>query len=564
MAVKIFTKLAFEVLDNLVLFSKVSLQTLVLKTGESRAAILSAIEFLAMSGLAGEKYGSVYFPTGKGVALLSPKVKNPALLSLFQKNGWPHPLTLNKVLAINESFQDAAIRLAGSKVKKPYVSSPVKSSGPKNELHSKVSKHVALAPKKTEVKKKDIFSENVKKEKPPLPFKKTPLKSSTEPQEELNEKKPTTPLLNKEKAPLDFELKGAGILHLTPIQCHIVSILLRERVLSGDGLCLELEKAGYTVSDKSYLLLRPLVARGFIGFNGEGKGYEVNEKGRTEILEAKGIAMDILDKLELPYFGLRAIELIRDQGGKNGLAKGRFDKSIARAVKEKGEGATVQLANDEVQELVKTGLINCPDNGMVMLSSTCRSLIGIRPYTKLDIKRLRESGKDSFADLLIQYGEEKLPTKRKSKTVKASSTAKNDNVEDTASSDNSLNVAAENPGENDDDVIIDDFLDDKLLDDGIDDFIDGVFEEESGATSEISDALSAIDSFKDKINKPELPGVENSSSKAELLDAIIDLFSGDDKTLPVFSVLTEIKRDLFANAIENKSKNHFLQFKNKK
>jgi hypothetical protein len=440
----------------------------------------------------------------------------------------------------------------------------VKDSIPKADLQPNFSKHVALAPKTSTSSKKDAGADDVKKEKPPLPFKKTELKSSANSKKELVEKSTHETFSNKEKEPLDFELKGASTLRLTPIQCHIVSILLRERVLSGDGLCLELERAGYTVSDKAHLLLRPLVARGFIGFNCKGKGYEINDKGRTEILEAKGIAMDILSKLDLPFFGLRAIEIIRDQGGKNGLAKGRFDKSISRAVKERGEGATEQLANDEVQQLVKIGLINCPDNGMVMLSSTCRSLIGVRPYTKLDIKRLRQSGKDSFADLLIQYGEEKLPTKRKSKTVKASSTAKNDNVEDTASSDNSLNLAAEHPGENDDDVIIYDFLDDELLDDGIDDFLDGLFEEDSGAASEISDALSAIDSLKDKINKPELPGVENSSSKAELLDAIIDLFSGDDKTLPVFSVLTEIKRDLFANAIENKSKNPFLQFKNKK
>lgn len=82
MAVKIFTKIAFEILENLTLFGKVSLQDLVIRTGESRATISNAVEFLAMSGLAGEKYGSVYFPTEKGIALLSPKEK-PGVFSVI-------------------------------------------------------------------------------------------------------------------------------------------------------------------------------------------------------------------------------------------------------------------------------------------------------------------------------------------------------------------------------------------------------------------------------------------------------------------------------------------------
>lgn len=495
MAVKIFTRIAFEVLDNLTSSGMTSLQKLVVKTGESRAAIKNAVEFLSMSGLAGAKYGSIYFPTEKGVALLSEKEPSPVHLKIFNQNGWPHPLTLNKVISIVESCKERTLHLSKSKVDAVAPVSSLKKGA--NYAASKV--------KKTE----EVLSSKV-------------VKHST--------------LQKSRKDPFGFELKGAKTLHLTPIQCDLVSILLREGVLSGDGVCRELENAGYSVSNKAHLLLKPLIVRGFVGFNTERKGYELNQKGRTEILEAKGIAMDILSKLDLSYFGLRAIEIIRDQGGKNGVAVRRFESALMRSAKERELDFSVEAIEKEISSIESLGLISRPSNGMVLLTSVCRSLIGLRPYTSLDLKRLRERGLDSFVELLIKYGEEKTsqkPSPKKIKPAKVEVAHVGVDMDVDSADNNEPNVGGDAP-------------DSKALSNDEIDYVNELLSEGDS----VDDALSAIKSLKVKLNKPALPGVKNSSDKVKLIGALIDLVSEDSDSAPIISGLNEIKDDLVSNSID--------------
>ncbi len=498
MAVKIFTRIAFEVLDNLTSLGMTSLQKLVVKTGESRASIKNAIEFLSMSGLVGVKYGSIYFPTEKGEALLSKKEPSPAHLKFFIQNGWPHPLTLSKVISIADSCQKRAFNLSRSKVD---AVTPVSSL--KKNTNDKASK----------VKKAEgVLSRNVTNNSPSL----------------------ASPKLKKE--PFEFKLKGAKTLHLTSIQCDLASILLREGALSGDGVCRELERAGYSVSEKAYLLLRPLIVRGFVGFNTKRKGYELNEKGRAEILEAKGIAMDILSKLDLSYLGLRAIEIIRDQGGKNGVAVGRFESALMRSAKERELDFSVDAIEKEVSSIESRGLISRPSNGMVSLTSVCRSLIGLRPYTSLDLKRLRERGLDLFVDLLIQYGEEKVYKKPKPKKIKpAKVEVAPASVEPkiTSDDDNETKVGGDAP-------------DSKALSNDELDYVNELLCEGDS----VDDALSAIEALKVKLNKPVLPGVKNSTDKVKLIGALVDLLSNDANAAPIISGLNEIKDDLVSNSID--------------
>ncbi len=498
MAVKIFTRIAFEVLDNLTSLGTTSLQNLVVKTGESRAAIKNAVEFLSMSGLAGTKYGSIYFPTEKGIALLSAKVPSPAHLKVFNQNGWPHPLTLNKVTSIANSCQKRAFQLSSSKVGSTHPVAPVK----------KLPDHKVI-----EVK--DLL--------PPRGVKKS--FSST------------SPKLKKE--PFEFDLKGAKTLHLTSIQRDLVRILLREGALSGDGVCRELELAGYSVSNKAHLLLRPLIVRRFVGFNTNRKGYELNQKGRAEILEAKGIAMDVLNKLDLSYLGLRAIEIIRDQGGKNGMAIRRFENALVRSAKERELDFSIETIEEELSSIENRGLISRPSNGMAMLTPACRSLLGLRPYSGTDLKRLRDRGLDPLVELLIQYGEEKEYQKPKAKKIKP---AKVEVSRDSATTETTgVDLDGDKPGG--------DAPNSSALSS---DEIDYVFEQlsEDDDTDSVGDALSAIKVLKVKLNKSELPGVKNSADKIKLIGALVDLLSDDADAAPIISGLNDIKDDLMSNSVD--------------
>lgn len=498
MVVKIFTRIAFEVLDNLTSLGMTSLQNLVVKTGESRAAIQNALEFLSMSGLAGEKYGSIYFPTEKGLALLSRTPPSPAHLKVFNQNGWPHPLTMNKVISIADSCQKRAFQLSRSKVESTCAVVPVKKP-----------------PNKKVIEVKDLL--------PPKGVKKT--YSSTSPK--------------SKKEPFEPDLKGAKTLHLTSIQRDLTRILLREGVLSADGVCRELELAGYSVSNKAYLLLRPLIVRGFVGFNTKRKGYELSQKGRAEILDAKGIAMDILSKLDLSYLSLRTIEIIRDQGGKNGMAIGRFENAIVRSAKMRELDFSAESIAEELSSIEARGLISRPGNGMVMLTSVCRSLIGLRPYSSLDLKRLRERGLDHFADLLVQYGEEKAHQKPK---VKKSKPAKVDVSRDSVKTEvPSVDADKTKAGG--------DAPSSKSLSNDEIDYVNELLSEDDDVNS-VSDALSAIKAIKVKLNKPELPGVKNSSDKVKLIGALVDLLSDAADAAPIISGLNDIKDDLVSNSID--------------
>jgi hypothetical protein len=246
--------------------------------------------------------------------------------------------------------------------------------------------------------------------------------------------------------------------------------------------------------------------------------------------------MDILSKLDLSYFGLRAIEIIRDQGGKNGVAVRRFESALMRSAKERELDFSVEAIEKEISSIESLGLISRPSNGMVLLTSVCRSLIGLRPYTSLDLKRLRERGLDSFVELLIKYGEEKTsqkPSPKKIKPAKVEVAHVGVDMDVDSADNNEPHVGGDAP-------------DSKALSNDEIDYVNELLSEGDS----VDDALSAIKSLKVKLNKPALPGVKNSSDKVKLIGALIDLVSEDSDSAPIISGLNEIKDDLVSNSID--------------
>ena len=160
----------------------------------------------------------------------------------------------------------------------------------------------------------------------------------------------------------------------------------------------------------------------------------------------------------------------------------------------------------------------------------------MRPYTSLDLKRLRERGLDLFVDLLIQYGEEKVYKKPKPKKIKpAKVEVAPASVEPkiTSDDDNETKVGGDAP-------------DSKALSNDELDYVNELLSEGDS----VDDALSAIEVLKVKLNKPVLPGVKNSTDKVKLIGALVDLLSNDANAAPIISGLNEIKDDLVSNSID--------------
>lgn len=104
---------------------------------------------------------------------------------------------MSKVIGINESYKKNVILLAKANKKTNSISSAARSGG---------------------LLTKDVINK-IDSSPIVLPEKVAPLSSPSEVKKELNEsvnEKNTAPFMpSKGKAPLDFELKGAGILHLS-------------------------------------------------------------------------------------------------------------------------------------------------------------------------------------------------------------------------------------------------------------------------------------------------------------------------------------------------------------
>tara|TARA_Y100001956_G_scaffold31187_1_gene30628 strand:+ start:1991 stop:3616 length:1626 start_codon:yes stop_codon:yes gene_type:complete len=540
MAVTTFTRVAFEVLRHINAFDKVSLSGLVGRTGESRASIGNAIDFLAANGLAGTKYGDIYYPTQKGLALLSTEPPRKELDAVFKRNGWDHPLTLKKVVATLESQQKSLIQIAqevsekrAQKKSAELEQTRVKEASRKRAILSDAKKTPVSTPPSAPTNHvgtsqlKDSLLVNARK--------KAGIKIQPTPAKQLS---PTV------------EMKGAERLHLTPIQCAIVSALTDKGALSADGLAKHLISAGYPVDRNVHSLLRPLIVRRFIGFDASKNGYALNDKGRNDILEAKGIAMDILGKLKFPYLELRTIEIIRDQGGAHGLAERRCEKAVAKAADEGGMDSGPKAVDITLSSLEKRGLIKRTGNGMVSLTVVCQSLIGLRPYSERDLRTLRENGQDEFADILVQYGEAKSV---KTKKPKAKSQAGSEAKEDKEPTVDAPSEIKADEGQSGKSTLVDDVVPSSPEATGessaIEDYLGELLTEEPEEPAKVSDAISAVAALKKKLNKPALPGIANAQEKGQLVDALVDLLSGDEDASPIVAGLEDIKKDIIANAV---------------
>lgn len=541
MAVTRFTRVAFEVLRQLNAFDKVSLASLVSRTGESRATISNAINFLALNGLAGSRYGDIYYPTEKGLALLSPEEPKREFAIAFFRNGWEHPLTLEKVISAIEEQQKSIVEVA-------------KDVAAKKEQKRAMEAERA---KQQEASRRQLIKKHAKKQRTESTAETSSNSASRLADSVLVDARKKASAQPQVRTTAKLTLKGADVLHLSSLEREIVSILIGDGALSADSISKKLIEAGYDAERKIHSLLKPLIIRGFVGFDAKQNGYALKDKGRNDILEAKGVAMDILSKLNFPYLELRTIELVRDQGGSNGLAERRCERAIANAAKEKELDSSPEAIEKVLSSLESRGLIKRTGNGMTALTVVCRSLIGLRPYSERDVRTLRENEMNEFADILVKFGEAKVTKSKKPKAAKVADSAP---AADEPQQDVKVKVAEQEPApaEKDADSVQAEVKQEKVADaslgekaDPVENYISELMTEESPAEeSKPSDAISAVASLKQKLAKPTLPGVESAGEKVQLVDALIDMFSDESEAEPVIAGLVDIKKDLLANAVK--------------